>query len=78
MAGNKTSLVLHGTLSSSNRCSSFTRPSTLPDLTGQITRESDYYSAYGGSADIWKGIWLKNQSNRKVHIDIQYLGAVLS
>jgi hypothetical protein len=71
MAGNKTSLVLHGTLSSSNICSSFTLPSALPDLTGQITRESDYYSAYGGSADIWKGIWLKDKSNRKVHLGIQ-------
>ena len=29
----------------------------LPNLTGCITRENGYYSAHGGSADIWTGIW---------------------
>jgi hypothetical protein len=52
----------------SDKCSSpFSLLSTtLLDLTGQITRESDYYSAYGGSADVWKGTWLKDTAERKV------------
>jgi hypothetical protein len=71
-------LLLHSALSNKSS-SSFTLPSTLLDLTGHITRESDYYSAYGGSADIWTGIWLKDTGNCKVHLDIQFiLGAVLS
>jgi hypothetical protein len=62
-------LLLHGALS--DKCSSsFTLPSTLLDLTGHITRDSDYYSTYGGSADIWKGIWFKNTGNCKVRLDI--------
>jgi hypothetical protein len=49
-------LLLRSALSSS----SFLRSTTLLDLTGHIIRESDYYSAYGGSADVWKGIWFKD------------------
>jgi hypothetical protein len=72
-------LLLHGALSNKS-FSSFTLPSTLLDLTGHITRNSDYHSAYGGSADIWKGIWLKDTgtSNCKVRLDIQFvLDAIL-
>lgn len=43
---------------------------TLLDLTGHITRENDYPSAHGGSADIWMGIWTKGSENRKVHLYI--------
>jgi len=39
---------------------------TFVNLTGHIIREDDYYSAHGGSADIWKGIWRKDTGNRKV------------
>lgn len=55
----------------SDQCSSsFSLPSTtLLNLTGQITREGDYYSAYGGSADVWKGTWLTDTANTKVCID---------
>jgi hypothetical protein len=70
-------LLLHGALSNKSS-SSFTLPSTLLDLTGHITRDSDYYFTYGGSADIWKGIWFKDTDNCKVRLDIQFiLGAVL-
>jgi hypothetical protein len=72
MARGKT-LLLHSALQVSNKSSlsSFTPvPSTLLDLTGHITRDSDYYSAYGGSADIWTGIWLKDMSNCKVPLDM--------
>jgi len=56
----------------SDKCSSpFSLLSTtLLDLTGQITRESDYYSAYGGSADVWKGTWLKDTAERKVCVNV--------
>jgi hypothetical protein len=39
---------------------------TFLNLTGHIIREDDYYSAHGGSADIWKGILLKDTGNCKV------------
>ncbi|KIM74971.1 hypothetical protein PILCRDRAFT_688571 [Piloderma croceum F 1598] len=53
-------LLLRSTLSTKSSSSFFLRSTTLLDLTGHITRESDYYSAYSGSADIWKGIWFKD------------------
>ena len=53
-------LLLHSALSDQSSSSFFLRSTTLLDLTGHITRESDYYSAYGGFADIWKGICCKN------------------
>ena len=43
---------------------------TLVDLTGQITRDGDYYFAYGGFADVWKGTWLKDTVKYKVRLDI--------
>jgi hypothetical protein len=46
---------------------SFAHPSTtLPDLTGQITRDGDYYFARGGFADVWKGIWVEDRAECKV------------
>ena len=39
----------------------------LPNLSGCITRENDYYSAHGGSADIWTGMWCNGTGYRKVH-----------
>jgi hypothetical protein len=56
----------------SNESSSISlRSTTLLDLTGHITRDSDYYSAYGGSADIWKGNWHKDTGNCKVRLGTQ-------
>ena len=53
--------------SSSN--SSFSPTSTtLLDLTGHIIREDDYYSAHGGSADIWKGTLLQDTGKCKVRL----------
>lgn len=37
------------------------------DLTGQITKASSYYFAYGGHADIWEGKWSK-RSGRTVKV----------
>ncbi|KIM76337.1 hypothetical protein PILCRDRAFT_826319 [Piloderma croceum F 1598] len=63
-------LLLRSALGDESSSSSFLRSATLLDLTGHITRNSDYYSAIGGSADIWKGTWLKDTGNCKVAIKI--------
>jgi hypothetical protein len=42
---------------------------TLADLTGQITRDGDYYFAHGGFADVWKGTWLKDTVKYKVRLE---------
>jgi hypothetical protein len=43
---------------------------TLADLTGQITRDGDYYFAHGGFADVWKGTWVKDTIKCKVCLGI--------
>src|ERR1700691_3660302 len=49
--------------------SSSSPPSTtLLDLTGHIIREDDYYSAHGGSADIWKGTLVQDTGKCKVRL----------
>jgi hypothetical protein len=42
----------------------------LSDLTGQITRDGDYYFAHGGFADVWKGTWAKDTTKCKVCLGI--------
>jgi hypothetical protein len=71
MASDKDREILLLRRALSDKCSSpFSLLSTtLLDLTGQITREGDYYSAYGGSADVWKGTWFKDTANTKVCIN---------
>ena len=49
--------------------SSLTTPATLLNLTGHVIRMDDYYSAHGGSADVWEGIWLKDTGKCKVSHD---------
>jgi hypothetical protein len=44
-----------------------THATDLLNLSGCITRENDYYSAHGGSADIWTGIWRNSTGYRKVY-----------
>ena len=44
-------------------------PTTLLDLTGHITPEDNFYFAHGGSADIWKGTWVKDTEKRKVCLE---------
>jgi hypothetical protein len=39
---------------------------SLPDLTGLITRENLYPSAFGGFADVWIGTWNKKTGPCKV------------
>jgi hypothetical protein len=46
---------------------------TLLDLTGCITREGDYYSAHGGSADVWKGTWLKDTVKYTVSLEFYFI-----
>jgi hypothetical protein len=46
---------------------------TLLNLTGHIAREDEYYSAHGGSADIWKGIWLKDTGNCMVWLRFHFI-----
>ena len=38
----------------------------LPDLTGQLQRESKFPSANGGLADVWTGVWNKGSMRVKV------------
>jgi hypothetical protein len=72
-------LLLRSALNDESSSSISLRSTTLPDLTGHITRDSDYYSAYGGSADIWKGNWLKDTGNsRKVHLGTQFVMLTLN
>jgi hypothetical protein len=53
---------------------SFSHPfTTLADLTGQITRDGDYYFAHGGFADVWKGTWLKDTGKYKVCLKIYFI-----
>jgi hypothetical protein len=71
MASDKDHEILLLRRALSDKCSSpFSLLSTtLLDLTGKITREGDYYLAYGGSADVWKGTWFKDTANTKVWIN---------
>ncbi|KIM73086.1 hypothetical protein PILCRDRAFT_733692 [Piloderma croceum F 1598] len=62
-------LLLRNALSDESSSSRSLRSTALFDLTGKITRD-DYYSACGGSADIWKGNWCKDTGNCKVAIKI--------
>jgi hypothetical protein len=67
-------LLLRRALSTKTSSSFSLRSTTLLDLTGHITREGDYYSAYGGSADIWKGIWFKDgMGNCKVRLHTRFV-----
>jgi len=50
---------------------------TLVDLTGQITRDGDYYFAHGGFADVWKGTWLKDTVKFKVCLEFGLCNTVL-
>jgi hypothetical protein len=63
-------LLLRRTLSDTSSSLSSLLSTTLLDLTGQITREGDYYSAYGGSADVWKGTRLNDTVKRQVCVTI--------
>jgi hypothetical protein len=69
----KKTLLLRSALSDQSSSSFSHRSTTLLDLTGRITRDSDYYSACGGSADIWKGKLLKDIDNCKVRLGIQFV-----
>jgi hypothetical protein len=40
---------------------------SLLDLTGQITRENVYPSAFGGFSDVWVGTWHKKSGSCKVY-----------
>ena len=50
---------------------------TLLDLTGRIIREGDYYSAHGGSADVWKGTWLKDTVKYTVSLEFNLISVYL-
>ncbi|KAK0471351.1 TKL/TKL-ccin protein kinase [Armillaria novae-zelandiae] len=45
-------------------------PTILLDLTGKVTREGRFPEAHGGFADVWKGIWMDGQHERRVAIKV--------
>ncbi|KAK0213720.1 TKL/TKL-ccin protein kinase [Armillaria fumosa] len=45
-------------------------PTILLDLTGKVTREGRFPEAHGGFADVWKGIWMDGQHERRIAIKV--------
>ena len=61
-------VISHGSGHHGNTTTSEPSPASthLLNLTGLIAREDEYPFARGGSADVWKGILLKDTRKRKV------------